>query len=213
MASVILGLLMDAFWLGVIFARISSPRPLRHTILFSEKAVIYTDSNGMQVFDCRMVNLRHRYPWIDLGITITLNTFEKGKLNMTNLQVFDDAEPFIDAPWHVRHHVLNGSLLQELLSTPGAFENRRGEIIIELNGQDPLTGNCMKKRFSYNANEICHNMEFVPILSTSKDGEGYVVDISKFHDIEPMPAIKAQVVASATGQKSAVDSYGATQHE
>merc|ERR1711968_426512 len=39
--STVFALLMDSFWLGVIFARIATPRPLRHTILFSKQAVIH----------------------------------------------------------------------------------------------------------------------------------------------------------------------------
>merc|ERR1711865_971837 len=77
LASVVFSLLMDAFWLGVIFARIASPRPLRHTVLFSKQAVLYnTNERSCYTFSCRMINLRLRYPWIDLTIKMTLSIYD-----------------------------------------------------------------------------------------------------------------------------------------
>jgi len=193
MIAVVFGLLMDAFWLGVIFARIASPRPLRHTILFSKRAVLHTEvGDSCLTFACRIVNLRVRYPWIDMSIKMTLASYDpvKKALLMSYLQVSDEAAPFLDVPWILRHRVTNDSPLKRMLSESSDFNAERGEIIIELNGQDPLTGNCMKKRFSYVADEIYNNYQFVNVLTSNDDAKdteavGYVVDLTRFHDMEP----------------------------
>jgi len=215
MASVILGLLMDAFWLGIIFARISSTRPLRHTILFSKDAVIFTEpGEGFSTFACRLVNLRMRYPWVDLSVALTLATYDadKGTVNMEKLKVGDNTTPFIDTPWVVHHRIINDSPLAAILSSPTAFDEKRGEIICELNGQDPLTGNCMKKRFSYCANEIFSNSNFVNVVSTSENGEGYEVDIAKFHDRVPTEPVSAQPVPLGYGTQQPLDMTKQDEH-
>jgi hypothetical protein len=104
--SVVFGLLMDAFWLGVIFARIASPRPLRHTILFSKNACLYRDeSQTGYTFSCRVVNLRVRYPWVDLSIHMSLMVYDQQTRSMkiVNLPVNSDAVPFFDLPHEVSH--------------------------------------------------------------------------------------------------------------
>lgn len=199
LCSVVFALLMDAFWLGVIFARIASPRPLRHTILFSRKSVLYlSDQTSCSTFACRMVNLRVKYPWIDLSIKMSLALFDAGHLRMYDLQVREDAQPFIDLPWEIRHEVTNDSPLLELLDS-GTFNAKRGEIIVELNGQDPLTGNCMKKRFSYCADEILRDYTFVNVLQAPEgDEKEYRVNLANFHDMEPQAAKVEEVQTYGT---------------
>jgi len=200
--AVVFGLLMDAFWLGVIFARIASPRPLRHTILFSKRAVLVTEpGDSCSTFQCRLVNLRVRYPWIDLSIVVTLALWdeEHQMIVMKNLQVANEAAPFLDCPWMLRHRVNDDSPLKEILADPSKFENQRGEIIIELNGQDPLTGNCMKKRFSYVASEIFRDYKFVNVMKTDKHAKDtceYVVDLTHFHDLEPITRTSHDILSS-----------------
>jgi len=184
---------MDAFWLGVIFARIASPRPLRHTVLFSKQAVLYnTDEQSCYTFACRMVNLRLRYPWIDLTAKMTLSTYDDstGSIVMQELQVEEEAAIFFDIPWEIKHRITNDSPLLPYISEPGSFDRCRGEIIFELNGQDPLTGNCMKKRFSYCAHEVLRDYSFVGIITSPTDtsgasNPGYKVDLTRFHNVTP----------------------------
>lgn len=217
--AVVFGLLMDAFWLGVIFARIASPRPLRHTILFSKRAVLTTEpGDGCPTLQCRLVNLRVRYPWIDLSIRIFLSTWdpEAQDIVMENLQVHNDTEPFLDMPWILCHRVTEESPLKGMLSSPTKFDEQRGEVIVELNGQDPLTGNCMKKRFSYVANEIFHNYKFASAMTTTgahakDDVCEYLVDLSKFHDIVPASQAYGAVATITNSAASQIQNGGDAQ--
>lgn len=185
--SVVFSLLMDAFWLGVIFARIASPRPLRHTVLFSKQGVLYNNEQSCYTFACRMINLRLRYPWVDLSAKMTLSTYDTAtdSIVMEELKVVDEAMLFFDIPWEIKHQITNDSPLLPLIMAQGSFDKHRGEIIVELNGQDPLTGNCMKKRFSYCAHEILRDYGFVGIVSSPPDGSGYRVDLTRFHNVTP----------------------------
>jgi len=185
--AVIFGLLMDSFWLGVIFARIASPRPLRHTILFSKEAVLYRAEDSKYTFSCRVVNLRVRYPWVDMSVKMTLSLFDEAteSIHTHDLKICEAALPFFDLPWEIQHQVTRDSPLLRLVKHADTFDQERAEIIVELNGQDPLTGNCMKKRFSYCADEILRDYGFVGIVTDQ--AQGYEVDLTQFHDIQPRP--------------------------
>lgn len=200
LCSVVLSLLMDAFWLGVIFARISSPRPLRHTVLFSKSAVMYNESEqACYLFSCRMINLRLRYPWVDLSVKMTLSLYEPKtqSFEMHDLKVEENGNIFFDLPWDIKHLCTNDSPLQQALTNPAEFDRRRGEIILELNGQDPLTGNCMKKRFSYCAHEVLRDRNFVCIVSSGGE-EGYSVDLTQFHNTEAATGIYGAIATKPT---------------
>merc|ERR1711998_531983 len=101
--AVVVGLLLDAFWLGIIFARISSPRPLRHTVLFSKYAILRptSDIEASPMLACRATNLRAHYAWVDLTISASLVTWDPARKEMRfrKLELFDDATPFMDLPW------------------------------------------------------------------------------------------------------------------
>lgn len=188
--TVLLSLLLDAFWLGIIFARISSPRPLRHTILFSKYAVVNMQPGDVHnTLRFRFINLRVNYPWIDLVVTLRLATWDplKQAMRMRRLELSNECEPFMDIPWTVEHEITPESPLMLLLAQPDSFSGQRGEIIIELDGQDPLTGNCMKTRFSYIADEIYRDHELVNILTLGgKNNMEYRADLTQFHAIKPM---------------------------
>jgi len=203
---VVCGLLLDAFWLGIIFARISSPRPLRHTLLLSKHAVLthHSGSDAAPTFACRLVNLRNRYQWVDLSLKLTLSTWnhQTNSIKMEPLRVENDiVSPFLDLPWTVRHCVDEQSPMHKLLKLENGFDDSRAEVIVELNGQDPLTGNCMLKRFSYVANEILRGQAFVNVVSNEADST-YSVDMARFHDTEPLDASVAYG-ATSTSQEEA----------
>ena len=187
--SVVFGLLMDAFWLGVIFARIASPRPLRHTVLFSQNAVLYKQGNEQTyTLSCRLVNLRVRYPWVDLSVRMSLVLYDRvrSEIKIADLPTTEDACPFFDLPMEVNHVITNDSPMARFIKSKEDFELERGEVVIELNGQDPITGNCMKKRFSYVSNEIVQDATFAGIISELEgEEEGYEVDLTKFHEMRP----------------------------
>jgi len=107
-------------------------------------------------------------------------------IKVQDLKVNDEAAPFFDLPLEIQHTITNDSPLQRFISNPDAMDTERGEIVVELDGQDPITGNCMKKRFSYKSNEIVKDATFVGIIGASKDSdmEGYDVDLTSFHDMQ-----------------------------
>jgi len=207
--AVVFALLLDAFWLGVIMARIGSPRPLRHTLLFSKYAVLYDAGHSSFTLACRMVNLRVRYPWVDTKITMSLAVYDSSEdkcpPHMFDLPIRDSAELFMDLPWEICHQVTNDSpflrFVTERVGGESTFSQERGEIIVEVWGTDPLTGNSVNRRFSYCANEILRDHGFVGILrDCSRDGgTGYEVDLTRFHDVLPLNPGQAVGQAETSG--------------
>lgn len=211
--AVVFALLLDSFWLGVIMARIGSPRPLRHTLLFSKYAVLYDAGHSSFTLACRLVNLRLKYPWVDTRISMSLAVYDSSEDHcpprMYDLPICDSAELFMDLPWEICHQVTNDSPFLRFVTdhhttigTMGGskFNQERGEVIVEVWGTDPLTGNCVNKRFSYCADEILWDHGFEGILRdcTRDGGTGYEVDLTKFHNV--LPRSPGQIVGQAAEQ-------------
>lgn len=194
------GILLGCFFTGLILCRLNNPRNLSHTVLFSNRAVITHLENAVhalpasggsarlpsprrlahRTFECRMINLRNGLPWVDPKITMYYVSFANaGRPVFTNMPLQnDDVPPFMDLPWHIAHEINPRSPLHSLSLEELAAE--RGEIVVELEGYDPLTGNGLKKRFSYIASEMFLDNSFYDVLSLDSDGK-FVVALTDFH--------------------------------
>merc|ERR1719199_38738 len=132
-------------------------------------------------------------------MTLCLYDASTAGIVMQDLKVEEDAHIFFFIPWEIKHQITNDSPLLPLITTAGSFDRERAEIIVELNGQDPLTGNCMKKRFSYVASEIFRDYKFVNVMKTDKHAKDtceYVVDLTHFHDLEPITRTSHDILSS-----------------
>lgn len=192
--AVLCGILMGCFFTGLITCRLFNPRNLTNTLLFSNRAIISSkldDARGglckqdcPRMFECRMVNLRHGLPWTHCYIQVYYVAFRSHRPVFENLKVTNQDVPvFMDLPWYIIHEITPESPLYNLSLEDLATE--RGEIVVEIEGCDPLAGNGMKKRFSYVAAELFVEHQFYDVLSLDSDGS-FVVDLTDFHRTKPM---------------------------
>lgn len=188
--AIVFQIAVDAFWVGVLVARIVNPHPISHTVLFSNRAVICKVGGGpvipnsttpaaCNILVCRTINLRTKYPWVDMKIRMFFVSWDPavGQLVFQSLPL-DNVPFYMDIPTNVTHHITPRSPLYNL--SQQSMVDRRGEVVVELEGYDPLTGGGMKKRFSYISNEIFVNHTFYDVLSLDNNG-CYVVNLADFH--------------------------------
>ena len=184
-ASVLAGILLHAFWIGLIVCRLSDPRTLTHTILFSNRAVIRHPSELCQssepsrLFECRLINLRTGASWVEARIYMYYVSWKSGRPVFRELTVLNEnVPPFMDLPWSVSHVISPESPLYRLSVQQIAAE--RGEVVVEVEGLCPLTGNGMKKRFSYIASELFPDHVFHDVLSLDSSNK-FIVHLDDFH--------------------------------
>jgi len=189
-----LQILINAFWLAVMIGRITYGEPLSHTVLFANRAVMQETASRGRMFQCRFINLRTKFPWVDVRVQMFYISFDTKGSHVTKKPLlleeytgkgrgeWDDASaeclpPFMDVPTYVTHYIPKGSILD---MTVDEMTEQRGEVAVMIEGYDPCTGHAVKARFSYIANEIFENDEYTRVLSLSNTG-AYEVDLSKFH--------------------------------
>ena len=64
------------------------------------------------------------------------------------------------------------------------LEEKSMEILVILEGIDPLTSATLQARHSYTANDIVFDAWFAPCVHSDESGE-CVIDFAKFHDLRP----------------------------
>merc|ERR1711918_38971 len=58
---------------------------------------------------------------------------------------------------------------------------QRGELVVEIEGYDPVTGGPVKRGFSYVASELFVDHEYCPVLELDEQTEEYKVNLERFH--------------------------------
>lgn len=177
--------------LGLIFAKLSRPRPRAQTVMFSKHAVIASQDGLMslmfRVGDARKSQL--------LDITISLHCFrfrttEAGQETLISQQelpvctengveVGQRISPFLLLPLTIVHVIDENSPLYELGAQDLA--KSRIEIVAVLEGVVENTGMVTQARASYLAEEILWGQRFFPIsVSRSTSERGLKADLSSF---------------------------------
>merc|ERR1711907_916840 len=89
---------------------------------------------------------------------------------------------FMDIPSYVTHYITPSSPLYNL--SKERMVQEFGEVVIEVEGFDPITSGGVKKRFSYVAEEIFVGHAFYDVLSLDNHG-CYIVNVGDFHRTKP----------------------------
>ena len=185
------GFMLSTSLLGLIFAKLSRPRPRAQTVMFSKHAVIASQEGLMslmfRVCDARKSQL--------LDITISLHCFRfrttvEGQETLISQQelpvctengveVGQRISPFLLLPLTIVHVIDENSPLYELGAQDLA--NSRMEIVAVLEGVVENTGMVTQARASYLAEEILWGQRFFPIsVSRSTSERGLKADLSSF---------------------------------
>ncbi|XP_056644913.1 ATP-sensitive inward rectifier potassium channel 12-like isoform X7 [Diorhabda sublineata] len=179
------GMIIQAFMVGIVFAKMTRPKLRTQTLQFSKNAVI-CQREGYLCLMFRVGDMRKSHI---IGASIraqlirakttkegeTLNNFQ------TELTVNADgceSNLFFIWPMTIVHRIDEESPFYFL--TASDILNEKFEIVAILEGTIESTGQSTQARSSYIANEILWGHRFEPVVSYNKDRQGYEVNYSKF---------------------------------
>ncbi len=184
-AESIVGLTLTALATGLVFAKFSRPTA---RMVFSRNVTI-SPMNGVPTLMFRMGNERSN-PIVDAKIRVCLVRTELTKeekifYRMQDLTLVRDRALSLSRSWSVMHALDEKSPL--FGATPESLVRDEAELQILVIGLDDTSMQSVHARHQYTAESIVWGARPVDVLSESEDG-ALVLDITKFHDIEPTPA-------------------------
>lgn len=180
------GLLYFALITGLLFTRFS--RPIAR-VQFSRHAVVAL-YEGTPTLMFRMANER-RNQILRAEVTVTLLRFEAspegiGMWRQHDLALLRGQSSFFGLTWTIFHRLNEASPLwgetADTLAAAGA------EIGVLLAGVDEVLSQTVYARHTYDAADIRWGYRFADVLQAdTAGGEELVVDMARFHDVEPAP--------------------------
>lgn len=197
----VVGLIVDAFLVGVFFAKLTRPKHRTQTIQFSKYAVISMRDNKLCLM-MRIGDMRKKSRIIEAKVKVQM---VKQKLSRegeyfsnyliklpTNIDDCENDLLFI-WPMTVIHVIDTSSPLYNISKYD--LPHRNFEIIISLEGTIESTDQKTQARSSYLANEIIWGHRFASMMSACTNRNGYKIDYSKFD----------QTIESSTPNQSAAE--------
>lgn len=203
----LIGFIIGAFMLGLIFAKLSRPRNRADTILFSRNAVVAVRDGKM----CLMFRVGDVRKSQILEAVVRVHLFRKRKTRegielpfyqqklpvgidwSCEENLLEDSTIFLILPLTMVHVIDENSPLYEM--HPKDVLNCDFEIVVVLEGTIEATSMLVQAKTSYIADEILWGHEFVSTTDESRWRSGrYRVDFSVFDDTRPVqtPRVSAK---------------------
>lgn len=191
----LVGLILDAFMLGLTFTKLSQPRERMKTVMFSDYAVI-APRDGKLCLMFRVGDVR-KSQIVDASIRMQLfrtwKTSEERHIPFyqEDLKVcYDWRNPendfrnqlFLLLPMVIIHVIGENSPLYTL--TPKELKESEYEVVVVLDGIVEHTGMNTQPKTSYTSDEILWGYDFHDVIDRNCVENGqYYVDFSKFNDL------------------------------
>ncbi|KAI8110913.1 hypothetical protein M9434_004487 [Picochlorum sp. BPE23] len=184
----VVGIVLDAIVLGIIFAKISHPHQRSRSIFISNKAVI-SRRDGILKFMFRIADVRNAQV-VEPKVRAYLYTWGEGRITAESERIPVRVEPieldYIDGmlllPLIIEHTIDERSPLCG--HTHGSLVQMNSEIVVTFEGTTEM-GNPFMTRRSYIPEEIFWGYQFKNVVKVPSGAEPYVVDLNSFHGIEP----------------------------
>jgi inward rectifier potassium channel len=181
----LVGLMYQALATGLLFARFARPTA---SILFSRRAVVAPYSSGRALM-FRIVN-RRRNEIIQLEAQVLFSSMEPdGRGGTVRRYVLLPLErnkvTFFPLSWTIVHPIDAASPLAA--KTTAELDQTQAEILVLLSGTDETMEQTVHTRSSYRADEIVWNARFLSMFLPTDARSPVSVDVSRVHEIEPVP--------------------------
>ncbi|XP_019770346.1 G protein-activated inward rectifier potassium channel 3 isoform X2 [Dendroctonus ponderosae] len=187
----IAGVMIQAFMVGVVFAKLSRPKKRTQTLLFSRNAVI-SHRDGVRCLMFRVGDMRKSHI-IEAHVRAQLIKHKVTKEGeqlpffQTELKVGGDGDEdkiFFIWPTTIVHKIDSKSPLYNMAATDLLRE--RFEIVVILEGVIESTGMTTQARSSYLPSEILWGHRFESLITFRKDSGEYEVDYALFNNTIPV---------------------------
>ncbi|XP_011641037.1 G protein-activated inward rectifier potassium channel 3 isoform X1 [Pogonomyrmex barbatus] len=182
----IAGVMIQAFMVGIVFAKMTRPKQRTQTLLFSRNAVIYQrDGELCLMFRVGDMRKSHIIGASVRAQIIRSRTTKEGEIlsqHQQELVVGTDGENgdlFFIWPTTIIHRINESSPFFDMSAEDMLTE--RFEVVLILEGTIESTGQTTQARSSYLPQEILWGHRFDPMVSYSKERQGYEVDYSLFN--------------------------------
>ncbi|XP_019876063.2 G protein-activated inward rectifier potassium channel 3 isoform X2 [Aethina tumida] len=183
----IVGVITQAFMVGVVFAKLSRPQKRTQTLMFSRNALI-SQRDGVPCLMFRVGDMRKSHI-IEAHVRAQLIKHKITKEGeslpffQTELKVGGDGEEdkiFFIWPTTIVHKIDKNSPLYNMSATDLLRE--RFEIVVILEGVIESTGMTTQARSSYLPSEILWGHRFQSLIQFKKDSGEYEVDYALFNN-------------------------------
>lgn len=187
----ILGMTIDAFFIGIVFAKMTRPMFRTQTLLFSKNALV-SRQDGDFFLMFRVGDMR-KSPLIGASIRAQMIKAKRTKEGevlknyVTELPLAadgGDGSVFLLWPMTVVHKIDEESPLYHFSATD--LLQTKLEIMVVLEATVESTGQSVQARTSYLSNEILWGYKFEPIVDHLKRDQGYDVNYKKFNNVYPV---------------------------
>ncbi|XP_073945421.1 G protein-activated inward rectifier potassium channel 3-like isoform X2 [Choristoneura fumiferana] len=183
----IVGVMIQAFMVGIVFAKMTRPKHRTQTLLFSKYAVV-CQRDGELCLMFRVGDLRKSHI-IGASVRAQLirsRTTKEGEMlshYQTELELnADGCDSNLFFIWPITMvHRINAESPFYGVSAADVLQERF-EIVVILEGTIESTGQTTQARSSYTTSEIMWGHRFVPLVSYNRERQGYEVDYSKFEE-------------------------------
>jgi len=186
----IVGVMIQACMVGIIFSKLSRPKKRAATLMFSKNAVVCqrdgTNCLLFRVGNMRMSSLVEAHV---RAILISKRVTQEGEVMpyaQTELTVGTDSEGeedelFFIWPTTLIHKINEDSPFYDMSSKD--FLKKRYEIVVILEGVVEQTGNSIQARSSYLPNEVLWGYRFTNLLTFKHSASEYKIDYSAFNSV------------------------------
>ena len=186
MMQSLIGLFLDSFLLGLLFAKIVRPRQRRKSIMFSDNAVIHDGVDGERVLEFRIHNLR-RSQLVEAHVRLYLYWYIGHGDKERDLHCYDLDVGYttgrdrllLIAPVIVTHYIDKFSPLCDLDND--SILDQDLEVVVVLEAIVESTGLTAQALWSYTGREILIDHMFVPMVSRRGVMQEWVIDIGKIN--------------------------------
>jgi potassium inwardly-rectifying channel subfamily J len=189
-----IGVLLQSFMVGVVFAKISRPKKRTETLIWSREAVICL-RDGQMALQCRVGDMRKSHiveAHIRMYLIKKRVTLEGEILPLHTYDMnvgFDKGidRLFLIWPLVIEHIIDEQSPLYEVCRADIA--QQRFELVVILEGIIESTGMTTQARTSYLPTEILWGCRFERLISFQRDDGLYRIDYSRFNLTYPVDMI------------------------
>lgn len=183
-AEILAGMVGVALTTGLVFARFSKPTA---RLIFSKHALI-RDFDGSRVLMLRIANERHNRI-VEATATLSLVRTEitaegESFVRIHDLHLLRERSPVFALTWVLIHPIDESSPLHGLDATQLAAG--RSRILVSITGHDETMAASVHAGRDYETEDLRFDCRFADILRVTPEGER-VIDLTRFHDTEPLP--------------------------
>ncbi len=178
----LVGLLGFAILSGLLFARFTRPTA---RVSFSRNAIVAPYQNGWALM-FRLVNLRnHNLTDVHAVVSLARWVEENGarRRRFDQLSLERDAIIFMPLHWVVVHPITDASPLRGL--TPESLAVADPEVVCLISADDETFAQTVHAKTSYDKSDIVWGARFRDMYVA--DADRVAIDLTRLHDIEPVP--------------------------